>query len=340
MEELAAVQPTLIPVTEETQVFEARRVASKMAGDLDWPSKSAGTLAIVVTEMATNLVKHARGGQIHLSFCERAGSVGVEILALDRGPGAAELQGWIRDGFSTAGTPGTGLGAIVRLAHEFDAYSQSGKGTCMVARLYPEGNQPRPEDSSFKIGAVRVAVAGERECGDDWGVRMAHGKLTLLVADGLGHGPGAAEASREAVAIFRDVAEPSPELLIEEVHRGLRHTRGAAVAAAQIDPTENLVRYCGIGNISGMVITSKETCQMVSHNGTAGHNARKIQEFKYRWSPGAALVMHSDGVTTSWRMEAYPGLLRHHPSLLSAALLRDASRGRDDVCVVTVHGGK
>jgi anti-sigma regulatory factor (Ser/Thr protein kinase) len=340
MEELAAAQPTLVPVTEETQVFEARRIASKMASDLDWPSNSAGALAIVVTEMATNLVKHARGGQIHLSFCERADSVGIEILAYDRGPGAMELQGWIRDGFSTVGTPGTGLGAIVRLAHEFDAYSQEGKGTCMVARLYAESDYREPENSPFTLGAVRVPVPGERECGDDWGVAMANGKLTILMADGLGHGPGAAEASREAVAIFRRVAEPSPKPLIEEIHRGLRHTRGAAVAAAQIDPAENLLRYCGIGNISGMVITPKETSQMVSHNGTAGHNARKIQEFNYRWPPGAALVMHSDGVTTSWRMEAYPGLLRHHPSLLSAALLRDASRGRDDVCVVTVHGGK
>ncbi|MCU1294629.1 MAG: anti-sigma regulatory factor (Ser/Thr protein kinase) [Bryobacterales bacterium] len=330
----------MFPVTEETQVFEARRIALKMAGDLDWSPESAGELAIVVTEMATNLVKHAHGGQIHLSFCRRAASVGIEVLSYDRGPGAAELRCWIPDGFSTAGTPGTGLGAIVRLSDEFDAYSQEEKGTCMVARLYAESDDRKAEGPSFTVGAVRAPVAGERECGDNWGVRTVDGKLTLLLADGLGHGPGAAEASREAVAILPHTEAPSPESIVAEVHRALRHTRGAAVAAAQIDPAGSLVRFCGIGNISGMVMTQNDTSHMVSHNGTAGHNARKIQEFSYGWSPGAMLVMHSDGITTSWRMEAYPGLLRHHPSLLAATLFRDASRGRDDACVVAVRGGQ
>ena len=336
MEELISIGSAILPVTEETQVFEARRIALKMASDLGWPEREAGKLAIVVTEVGTNLVKHARGGQIHIGQCGSSDNVGIEVLAFDRGPGARELESCLRDGFSTAGTPGTGLGAIVRLANEFDLYSQPGRGTSLVTRVYPERNVSAGNVQRFAVGAVRVPASGERECGDNWGCRIDGAEATVLLADGLGHGAGAAEASRKAVAVLRNRSSRMPEMLIEEIHLALRPTRGAAVAAAQVNSSENQIRFCGIGNISAMVLTTRVTQHLISHNGTAGHNARKIQGFSYNWPRGAVLLMHSDGIATSWRMDTYPGLLAHHPSLLAATLLRDASRGRDDACVIAL----
>jgi serine phosphatase RsbU (regulator of sigma subunit) len=165
------------------------------------------------------------------------------------------------------------------------------------------------------------------------------GMELVMVADGLGHGPGAAEASTEAVAAFTRAKDPTPGVILEEVHLALRHTRGAAVAIAQIDAEGERVRFAGAGNISGLVANGSSQQHMISHPGTAGHNVRKIQEFFYRWTATSTLVMHSDGINTNWRIDAYSGIAQHDPSLLAAVLLRDASRGRDDACVVVGREG-
>lgn len=324
--------PKIVPVVEQSQVSEARRIGLKLAFDLGWDETSTGKLAIVLTEAATNLVKHAKGGQIHVRICGRGESSGIEVLAIDTGPGVADLDQCLTDGYSTTASPGTGLGAIARLADEFDIYSQPGHGTCLVARLF--AGSAKGEPSAFQFGVVRMPVRGETECGDNWGVRTEGSRTVLVMADGLGHGPGAAEASGEAVSVLERATNLTPANLLEQIHHALRSTRGAAVAVAEVDTERKEVRFAGAGNISGLVIGPSSVQHMISHNGTAGQNIRKFQEFVYPWTRTSLIVMHSDGVTTSWRHEAYPGLVQRDPSLLAATLLRDASRGRDDVCVL------
>jgi hypothetical protein len=258
---------------------------------------------------------------------------------LDRGPGVARIEDCLRDGYSTKDTAGTGLGAISRLADEFDVYSQPGKGTCLVARVYSSSeSRPRSTQHLFSIGAVQVPVRGESQCGDNWGLREENGCVALMVADGLGHGPDAAEASKEAIAVLMRSTDLAPVVLLERVHQALRGTRGAAVAVARIEAAQNELHFAGVGNISAMIITPGSTQHLVSHNGTAGHNVRKFQNFAYAWPTNGLLVMHSDGITTSWRLDLYPRLSEHHPSLVAAVLYRDASRGRDDACVVVARG--
>ncbi|HMF75113.1 MAG TPA: ATP-binding SpoIIE family protein phosphatase [Bryobacteraceae bacterium] len=340
-------QPSVTAVTDSSQVYEVRRQALKLAAEQNWDETSAGKLAIVVTEAATNLMKHARQGEILIGVCQQDGRDGVEVLAFDRGPGIENIEACLKDGYSNAGTSGAGLGAIARLADEFDIYSQSGKGTTLVARLYPpksgqtgSNGASALQTSALQIGAVQVPVRGERECGDSWGWRTAGDGMVVMIADGLGHGPDAAEASRTAVSALASAKDLAPAALLERAHRALQHTRGAAIAIAAIDQKANQVQFAGVGNISAVILQPTATQHLVSHNGTAGHNVRKIQEFSYGWSPSAALVMHSDGITTHWRMNTYPGLARHHPALLAATLLRDESRGRDDACVVVVRNAK
>ena len=78
---------------------------------------------------------------------------------------------------------------------------------------------------------------------------------------------------------------------------------------------------------------------MVSNNGTVGHVARIIRDFTYPVAAGALLVLSSDGIGTSWRLDAYPGLSQHHPTLIAGVLLRDFSRGRDDATVLVARIG-
>jgi anti-sigma regulatory factor (Ser/Thr protein kinase) len=327
------------PVTDPSQVGEARRAAGSLARRLGFKEEEAGKLALVVTEAANNLVKHAREGEILLCALEVNGAAGVEVLALDRGPGMDPVR-CLRDGYSTAGTPGTGLGAITRLANVFDIHSAT-SGTALLARVWSGGRAPA-ETGGAETGAVSVPMAGEEVCGDAWAVQEAPGGRQLfLVADGLGHGPLAAEAAREAVRLFRANSGLEPGQILQAIHAGLRATRGAAVALAAVDFQAERVCYAGVGNITGTVVSSGETQSMVSHNGIVGHQLYKVQEFAYPFPRGALLVLHSDGMTGRWRLDPYPGLVNRSPSLLAGVLYRDFKRGRDDATVlVTRERGK
>jgi anti-sigma regulatory factor (Ser/Thr protein kinase) len=324
----------IVPVEESSQISEARRSGLRMAESLGWDETSAGRLAIVLTELSTNLVKHASRGRIHLRVDDNgAGEPGIEILSVDQGPGIPDVDQSLADGYSTTGTTGTGLGAIARIADEFDIYSLPKLGACMVARVFP-GRVRKAVARTFIVGAARAPVHGETECGDNWAFRDSGDRTILMMADGLGHGPGAAEASNAAVQVVRNATQLAPTALLEQIHHALRSTRGAAVAVASIDNSAGQVHFAGAGNISAVVLSPSTYQQMISHNGTAGHNVRKFQEFVYPWTRTSSIVLHSDGITTSWRLEAYPGILQRDPALVAAVLLRDASRGRDDACIV------
>jgi len=250
------------------------------------------------------------------------------------------MQACLRDGFSTAGSPGTGLGAVTRLADRFNLYSRPGQGTAAMARLTarrqpppgaPPGASPGPQ-----IGAIAAAYPGETVCGDAWGVDTSSGE-TLLVADGSGHGPIAAAAAHVAVETFRDHAGKPLPRLVEAIHRALQPTRGAAVAVARIDRNAGVVRFAGIGNIAGMLIAGGQGRRMVSHNGTAGHVAPRIAEFTYPFAGPPTLILASDGLTTRWDVAAYPGLSQAHPSVIAGVLHRDHRRGRDDATIVVLR---
>ena len=323
----------LIPVDDPSRVAEVRRVAVAAAELEGLGEQPAHELAIIATEMATNLVKYARSGEVHISRLFTSGAPGIQILSIDRGPGMDSLQASMMDGLSTAGTLGAGLGAMSRLADVFDGYSQPERGTVLVACKYPNG-KPKDLDERWTFSGVSVPYPGEETCGDNWSIRR-HGSINwLMVADGLGHGVFAAEASSAATASFQKSTDQSPVAMLENVHRELRSTRGAAVAVACIDHDSGTVRYAGLGNIAAVLLGGERPRFLVSHNGTAGLQARRFQEFEYPIPADATLIMHSDGLTTSWSVDAYPGLLRRHPAVIAGILYRDAIRGRDDVCVV------
>jgi hypothetical protein len=242
----------------------------------------------------------------------------------------------LEDGYSSAGTSGRGLGAVVRQSHFVDIGSWPGVGTAVLARVVA-GNAPsiKPSDASSvpTWGGVSVAKAGEDVCGDAWSISTAGDVRTLLVVDGLGHGPDAAEAAVEAVRLFHRYNGHTVTNLLDYIHGGLRATRGAAVSVARFDPATKNVNFSGIGNVAGVIITAGETKRMVSMAGTAGFNTRKIRAFDYPFAQGL-IILHSDGLASSWTVDRYPNLAALHPSLIAAILYRDFTRGRDDATVL------
>ena len=122
------------------------------------------------------------------------------------------------------------------------------------------------------------------------------------------------------------------------MHRALAPTRGAALAVARVDADARVVRFVGVGNITGALICGGETRRMVSHNGTAGHVAPRIREFTYPFTDDPVLIMHSDGLSAKWDLAGYPGLASSHPSLIAGVLFRDHRRDRDDATIVVMRG--
>ena len=327
-----------IAIEDPSHVGEVRRSANAIAAAVGLSDTEGGKFAILACEAATNIVKHAGRGEIVLRSLGSYGGGGVELIAIDSGPGIADIDRALSDGYSTAGSSGTGLGAMSRLATTFDIFSSAGSGTVLTARLERAGSGAPRASRSFDIGVVRVAKRGESACGDDWSLICGDdGRAVLTVADGLGHGQSAADASRRAVDVAAERAADQPATIVAHVHSALRSTRGAALAVAELVADGTSVRYAGIGNISASIVTRGGSKSLVSHNGIAGHEMRKIQEFSYDWPSDALLVMHSDGVSARWDLSRYAGLSNRDPSVVAGVLYRDFSRGRDDALIVVVR---
>jgi anti-sigma regulatory factor (Ser/Thr protein kinase) len=327
-----------ISVEEPSRTADARRTAREMALGLGMDESGAEHVAIVVTEACTNLLKHASRGQVLLQITtEEAEAVSfLELLAVDQGPGMSNLDQCLRDGFSTGSSPGQGLGAIQRMSKQSDFYTIPGKGTVVLARWWLSKNGWKPAIRP-RLGAVNVSKPGEDVCGDSWGSVRHDQDLVIMVADGLGHGLDARLASSEAVRQLYENPELAPKPLLIRVHQALRSTRGAAVAVARIDLSRGKLIYAGVGNTSARIYAGSESRQnLVSLNGTAGHQCDRIQEFSYVWPEDGLLVLHSDGLTTGTGLESYPGLAARDPALIAGVLYRDFCRGRDDATVVIV----
>jgi anti-sigma regulatory factor (Ser/Thr protein kinase) len=327
---------TRLAIDESSQTAEARRIARRLALEIGLDANDAERVAITVTEACTNLLKHATRGELLLSVTPDA-PLELELLALDRGPGIANLEKCLRDGYSTGGSAGQGLGAITRLSDASDFYTVAGQGTALLARwTSPVGLADRQRSRhELRTGMVNTCKPGQEVCGDSWGVERVEHLTTVLVADGLGHGPEANAASLEAVRMLHLNPELSPLALIERCHHALRSTRGAAVSVARIDRLDNKVHFCGVGNVAAQVYSGAILSQhLVSVNGTAGHQMQRLHEFSYPWPVDGMLIVHSDGLSTSTNAESRPGLVLRDPTLIAGVLYRDFSRGNDDSTIV------
>ena len=321
----------LVAVNENSQIGQARRLAALWADEAGWDSLDVGRLSLAVTEIATNLCKHARNGRLLLRHS--AADDSFDCLSIDDGPGMHDIEASLRDGHSTAGSSGIGLSAIRRLAREFDLYSDT-RGTVLFARIARTGNAPAPAD--WNVGVVCMAVRTEQRCGDGWALVSDARCARMLVVDGLGHGPDAEVAADAAIDAFADGAG-TPEDLLNRAEIAMRGTRGGAVAAVVVDAGSGQLDYAGIGNISGTIVGDERRTGLMSHHGIVGGQMRKAKMLRYDWPVGATLVLHSDGLQTRWSLDEYPGWRMRHPAVVAGLLYRDFARGNDDVTVLVLR---
>jgi len=329
----------VVEVSDPTHAGAARRAATRCAELINMEESDCGAVAIAVTEMATNVVKHAKVGRI---VCERVvqnGAQGLRVLCLDKGPGILDITTALKDGYSTSKTSGNGLGSVKRLSTHFDIYSRPGLGTCVLAEFWPRRKVPALT-TSIQVGVVSVPIHGESVCGDGWAIKPTADSVYLMVVDGLGHGMFAAEAAQEAKRVLAQVQSTSPAAILHDCHDALKKTRGAAAAIAAISQEKRTLSFAGLGNISATLLSRTGRRGIASHNGTVGHQIHNVREFTLPWDEGSTLIMHSDGLISRWDLENYPGIGTKHASILAAVLYRDFDRQRDDVTVLVAKNAE
>ncbi|MFD4234607.1 ATP-binding SpoIIE family protein phosphatase [Streptomyces sp. NPDC058542] len=381
----------------------ARGAAAALGRRIGLGEQRTAELVLAVAELAANVTKHAVDGSVLLRVVRNEAVAGVELIVVDSGPGMADVPGALRDGVSTAGTLGIGLGAVGRLADTFDIHSQPGLGTVQLARFWPRPLPPSVTGEPLVAGITRP-IGGEQVCGDAWAartdtntapssaraadngadpapdVRPNWSALTrtqpfggkaaspqrpstrpsitgrssmpvraavagpgqgylVMSCDGLGHGPMASVAAQAAVHAFRTGGARTPEQAIEQMHRALRGTRGAAVAVARIEPDGRLL-FCGVGNITAALATTGTRSTLLSHPGIVGHQMHQLRTYEHHLPTHGILVMHSDGLSERWRATDLAGLLHRPPALIATALLRLAGTRRDDASAVIARAAR
>ena len=313
-------------IDEGSKVGEARRAAQTLAG-FDFDEQTAGRVAIVVTELANNLIRHAGGGELLIQLLGVEDAPLLEILSIDRGPGMTDISRCMTDGYSTGGTAGTGMGAIKRLASEFDICSAPGEGTIVMTRF---GKPP-----ALRYGAINIAMPGEIDCGDAWRIVDEPDGTAVMMIDGLGHGTFAAAAAQAGLEAFMAAPLSQPQDILTRASAAMSKTRGGAGACARI-ARDGRMSYSGIGNIAGVVFTPEKTQGLASHNGTLGLPLRRVQQLEYTRPAGSLLIMHSDGLSARWSFKGRRDLLDLHPAIVAALLYRDYGRNTDDSTVVVL----
>ncbi len=320
-------------LNDGADIGAVRRRLAALAGTAGLDEVRTGDAALIATELASNVLKHAERGGAMLGIVDEPGHRGVVIATWDRGRGM-NLEACLRDGMSTAGTRGAGLGAVARLASRLDAYAPHGRGSVVVATVFPNGPAPRVR---FAIGGACVPFPGLPVCGDAWAAHLDGERATLVMCDGLGHGEGAKAASAAVIAAFRVAPGDPLAVILERADRAARATRGAAATAVRIDLARRELAIAGIGNVAAW-LAGDTLKQLVTQHGTLGQTIpTQIREERYPFAPGAQLVMCSDGLKSRWSFDDHPGLVARQPTTIATVLWRDLSRGRDDASVVVAR---
>src|SRR4030095_4593100 len=133
----------------------------------------------------------------------------------------ADVQACLADGYSSAGTAGHGLGAVFRQSHRVGIASWPHMGKAIPARRERGAPPANKKTAPSPWGAISVPKPGEEVCGDSWSVVDAKSARTVIVVDGLGHGPDASEAAVQAIRLFHRHKDHQVATLLEYIHGGL-----------------------------------------------------------------------------------------------------------------------
>lgn len=327
-----------ISISDAADVILAERRAKVAAGETKLADRAVEEIAIVVRELASNIVKHAGDGSITVVPRNGDGRTGIEIRAEDFGPGIADVDRAVTDGYSTAGGLGFGLGAVHRLMDEvvIESNGNGGTGLRIVASRW-ESETSRPVvQSPIGAGAATRAKPGMKHNGDAFIIRNEGENMLVGVIDGLGHGRAAHEAAQQARQHVQTHANRSISRLFRGVEQACRSTRGVVMALARFDLAAEEVTLGSVGNITVKVHDSPKPMTVVPRRGVLGARAPSPMISEREWERNAALVMHSDGVAPDWSRDDFAHLEDASATSAARELLASFAEEHDDATVLVV----
>ena len=322
-------------VAERSQLSFVKREIHNLVR-IDFGENRTGEIDIVVSELCSNLIKHAGSGEILYRLSKENNQPLFEIISIDNGPGMKDVVHSSKDGISSKNTLGQGLGAISRLSSFSQVYSTEGWGTIIYAgfRLAP---LEKASPGRFIFRCLNVAKPGETVSGDGIEIRRLEDKVMVLAGDGLGHGPHAKEAVDKAIEVFNSSVSTDPAELIKELHAGVKKTRGLVATIAELDFSKKKWEVCGIGNIHTRLQQGLEYRNYICNNGIISLNIPgRIENAVWNMEKFQMLIFCSDGIKTRWDIARYSSILKYDPMILAAALYKDHARQNDDMTILII----
>jgi anti-sigma regulatory factor (Ser/Thr protein kinase) len=298
----------------------------------------AGEIDIIVSELASNLIKHAQGGElVYRLNDEQDNNKSFEIFCIDDGPGTNDIARMVKDGASSANTLGQGLGSISRLSDVFQIYSLLNWGTIVYSKSYLIRPSTRiyRGNNQFNCSMLQICMPGEKVCGDGFSVKKKHYETQFFLGDGLGHGINAWEAVQKAIEVFKMCDADDPVEILQFIHHRVKKTRGLVATIAILDHKKHQWKICGVGNIVTRLYHGLESRNYMPHNGIVGLNipyrmtATEVKEEEYQ-----NIIMCSDGIRSRWELTKYPSILKYDPAILAAAIFKDSGRRNDDMSIM------
>lgn len=329
---------TSYKIEERSYVSFLKRQIHLEAAPL-FSERQLGEIDIIVSEITSNLIKHAGSGEIlyRIGAMDPTTSL-FEIVCLDQGPGIEDTTRMLKDGISTTKTLGNGLGAMNRLSSFFQIYSLRGWGTIVFSRVIESKEKPDKKGSppsTLEIKGLCVSKPRESVCGDGYKVKSTASGIQIFFADGLGHGPHAKDAVDQAGDFFLQSKEEDPVDIIREIHEKVRKTRGMVGSLAVLDKKAGQWKLVGVGNILTRMYSGIEYKNHMPYNGTIGLNIpNSMKASVVPMERNQHLIMCSDGIKTRWELNRYPSILKFDNTVLAAALYKDYSRRTDDASVL------
>ena len=332
--------PTLIAVIHGSDVNGARQRAQAMALAIGFDDTASAEVALAVSELGTNLLTHTKGGTLTLTPLVDGQRIGMQVISQDRGPGTADVEQAPRDGCSTVGGQGYGLGTVSRLMDELEIVSEpgTGGGTRIACRRWLRADVCRATPSPLTFGAASRAHPKMTENGDAFVIKCWDESVLVAVIDGLGHGPLAQRAAQTARQCVERHVEQPLDVIFRGVGRACRATRGVVMALARFDRGGTQLTFASIGNIEVRVFGSVKPTNFPVRRGIVGVNTPNPPVTQHRWQPNRVLVLHSDGLTTPWRWEDFRDLRSASASVMARRLLQTLAKDDDDATVLVVKG--
>ncbi len=337
---MIVVAPRTIDIIHQGNLVPAQELSRSFSRELGFNEHDCEQIAIVVTELATNLIKHANGGTIKLAHISDLTQTGIQIESEDKGPGIVRAYDSLADGYSLSNGLGYGLGTVNRLMDDLHIISPSEGGTRIVCNRWV-----RPPEQNFfrrtlEFGVATRARQNEKQNGDTFVIKCWKEHALVGVIDGLGHGPEARKAAVRARNYIEDHFDQPLANIFKGVDRACQSTRGVVLALARFNLSTKTFQTASVGNIETRLICCIDRTSFVTRRGIVGMNAPLPVVEEHPWSDESILVMYSDGLHSHWGYNDFNEEIWSNPTKAAHTILLKQGKVNDDITLVIVKNTK